>query len=377
MTYRRGAAGMRRWGGVVLAGAVAVGGLLVPQAHAATTIRSALTLVGGEDPTIDPLNPAIAEARWAAPSTRRIDITGLDPARFPESVAGAGGPCITTMSVGSLSGEADIIADPTLPGTNTAGLRDAGPGADGQLAKVDIVCDFLDGATLVHHETHWAGELGFAPVASLPSSVAFDALRVGSLSDPQTVTLTNIGNVPMSVTSVQLSGAGASQFGLVDNQCGGVSLDPNASCVVSVNFAPTKAGNLAASLVFSDNAPGGTQSVSLSALGLEPNIVITPDHLRFGDQLLLLGTTVRTIKVTNTGNMDLTLGAWKLTGDPDFTIVSDTCSNAIVAANGTCSLTVQFQPLLLGARTALIDAVSDAPASAQHAISINGTGKLI
>ena len=46
-------------------------------------MRSAFTLVSGENPTIDPLNPAVAEARWQSP-VRRVSIFRMDGGKIAE-----------------------------------------------------------------------------------------------------------------------------------------------------------------------------------------------------------------------------------------------------------------------------------------------------
>jgi hypothetical protein len=367
----------RRLGGLVLAGAMAVGGMITPQAHAAAAGRNFLSLVGGEDPTFDPLNPATAEVR-SQPPVRRIDLFKMDAARFPASVAGNAAPCVATLSIGSLSGTAPVVVDPIIVGATTAGLRDNTAPTDGQLEKADIVCDWTDaGGALQHHEAHFAGEWGFAPLASVSSPLQFDALRVGDVSADQVVTLTNVGNTSMRVASAQLAGAAANAFALTSNGCTGANLAPNEACSVAVHFAPLARGDLSAALVFTDNTPDGAQSVALAGTGLEPNILISPTEVRFGNTMILLGSSVQTIRVTNTGNMDLSLGVWALTGDADFKIVADSCSNQVIAASGSCSVTMQFQPVLPGAHSAVIDAVSDAPTSAQHSISLSGSGIIL
>ncbi len=57
-----------------------------------------------------------------------------------------------------------------------------------------------------------------------------------------------------------------------------------------------------------------------------------------------------------------------------FAIVaaSDTCSGQILASGATCSFTVRFTPVNIGARTAFVTA--SAARAARAALSLTGTG---
>jgi hypothetical protein len=88
---------------------------------------------------------------------------------------------------------------------------------------------------------------------------------VGKTSAAQNVTLTNTGNGALSIGSIALAGTAPTQF-TETNTCG-ASLDAAKSCTISVVFAPTSAGNQAATLTITDDAIGSPQSVPLSGAG--------------------------------------------------------------------------------------------------------------
>ncbi|HEX8997896.1 MAG TPA: choice-of-anchor D domain-containing protein [Ktedonobacterales bacterium] len=109
-----------------------------------------------------------------------------------------------------------------------------------------------------------------APVTTIsPTSVSFGTQTVGASTAAQTVTLTNSGNAPMSVTGIALSGTNAGDFAQT-NTCptGASTLAAGASCSISVTFTPTATGSRVASLTITDNAAGSPQSVSLSGNAL-------------------------------------------------------------------------------------------------------------
>jgi hypothetical protein len=108
---------------------------------------------------------------------------------------------------------------------------------------------------------------GLAPGAALsPTSLIFSAQTVGTSSGPQTVTLTNTGNVSLNITQISTS-ADFSQTNLCS-----ASLAAGSSCQISVIFTPTAAGNQTGSVTFADNASGVPQTVALSGTGSTTNL---------------------------------------------------------------------------------------------------------
>jgi fibronectin type 3 domain-containing protein len=91
-------------------------------------------------------------------------------------------------------------------------------------------------------------------------------------SAAQTVTLSNTGNAPLSITSLAFTGTNASDFDQ-SNTCGS-SLAAGANCTIVVMFTPSVTGTEAASLSVSDNASGSPQSVPLSGAGTH-DVILT------------------------------------------------------------------------------------------------------
>ncbi|HXJ91937.1 MAG TPA: choice-of-anchor D domain-containing protein [Terriglobia bacterium] len=105
------------------------------------------------------------------------------------------------------------------------------------------------------------------PLASLsPASIAFGNQAVNSTSAAKTVTLTNTGNTAMTISGIAIAGTNPHHFKETTN-CGS-TLNAGASCTISATFAPLAAGSLAATVTVTDNAPGSSQSVSLSGTGV-------------------------------------------------------------------------------------------------------------
>src|SRR5260370_20878674 len=114
-----------------------------------------------------------------------------------------------------------------------------------------------------------------AQVVSLsPTSLSFGNQQVGMGSTPQAITLTNTGNVSLSVTNIKISSSNTADFSQTNN-CP-FSLAANASCTINVVFAPTKTGNRSSTVKFTDNAPGSPQTVPISCTRMAPFAMLSP-----------------------------------------------------------------------------------------------------
>jgi hypothetical protein len=113
------------------------------------------------------------------------------------------------------------------------------------------------------------------PIASVSApALSFGNLQVGSVAQlPVTLTNTGTGSTPMAITGIAVTGAGFTRVGALPGNCG-TTLAAGASCIITVQFAPTTGngggGNRVGSLVVTDNSgnvPGSTQAVALSGTG--------------------------------------------------------------------------------------------------------------
>jgi len=112
-----------------------------------------------------------------------------------------------------------------------------------------------------------AGSSAGQPAVKLSASaLSFGEVGVGTSSKPQSVTLTNNGSAPLSITSAMLAGPQAASFTLDAGGCSTTSLAPGASCSATVVFHPSAGGGASAQLAFTDNASGSPHVVSLSGV---------------------------------------------------------------------------------------------------------------
>ena len=211
-----------------------------------------------------------------------------------------------------------------------------------------------------------------------PTNLSLGTLQVGTPSTPQMITLTSNGAEALSINSIVVSGADASEFLETDTCQTPAVLQPNKFCSVSITFTPASPGPQSATLMITDNAPGSPQSVSLSGAGVAPPppapvATIASNPANFAT--ITQGTTSSpmTITLTNTGNATLHISSVVVGGNNpgDFANAPSNCSGAALAANAACTFSVTFAPLAAGQRTETIT-VSDDAANSPQLINVAG-----
>lgn len=119
---------------------------------------------------------------------------------------------------------------------------------------------------------------GVAPPGFSPSTqtISFGYQLKTVTSNATGVTVTNNGASNLNISGVAISGANANDFGVTSNSCTGITLMPGLTCTVDATFTPSTTGDETAMLVFTDNVPGGPQSVGLSGTGTDFSIGLAP-----------------------------------------------------------------------------------------------------
>ena len=88
----------------------------------------------------------------------------------------------------------------------------------------------------------------------------------GTTSAAQSLTLTNTGSAPLTISSIAINGDFAQT-----NACG-TSVAAGASCTITVTFTPTAAGTRSAMVTITDNATDSPHTVALSGTGTDFSI---------------------------------------------------------------------------------------------------------
>jgi hypothetical protein len=207
-----------------------------------------------------------------------------------------------------------------------------------------------------------------APSVSLsPGSLQFASQAVGSISSPQTVLLRNMGNAPLSITSI----TGNGDFAETDT-CNG-SVPSAGSCTISVTFSPTAQGARSGSIAVDDNAAGTPHTVTLYGVGEGGNPIpyaaLMPSALTFLDVPVGRPSLPQSVTLTNAGNAFLSISSLQISGDFSET---NTCTSSL-APGAVCTISIVFTPTAQGSRSGNL-AISDNAQDNPQTVNLVGTG---
>jgi MYXO-CTERM domain-containing protein len=173
-----------------------------------------------------------------------------------------------------------------------------------------------------------------------PSSLAFGDVRRGSDSDALQLTVRNQGGMTMTVSSMSITGTGASAYAMVSGATPPYTVAPNGSSVHTVRCNPATTGAKPATLTIASNDPATpNKTVPLSCNGIDSNLALSPSPAVF--TTTRVGEPVdRTITIANSGAATSTLDSVSVTGD--MIMMAGPSGPLTLAANGG-STTVQVR----------------------------------
>lgn len=209
------------------------------------------------------------------------------------------------------------------------------------------------------------------------ASLQFAPTNVGQNSEVLSFNLSNPSPLPVTFIGMGIT-EGASEFAQ-SNNCG-TSLAPGASCTVSVQLTPVSKN--VSSGTWAVESSLGVQYVTLTGQGTAPAGSIDGDvgtpttpgsggtgtgpvddgfthyAITFLDTEVGASSAIRNVKFTNKGDGPLTvLGVSIASGETDFA-QSNNCGGTL-APGAYCTLSLQFTPSALAARTGGIALLSD------------------
>jgi hypothetical protein len=130
-----------------------------------------------------------------------------------------------------------------------------------------------------------------------PASLTFPPQAIGTTSSALQATMTNTGGAPLTFTSI---GRPGDFYG--SHQCP-LTLQPGASCTITVTMTPTAAGPRKGNVVITDNAPDSPQRLLLTGTGSGTGSIIlslSPSSLDFGSVTMGSTSSPQTVTVTVT-----------------------------------------------------------------------------
>ncbi|MDT8323149.1 MAG: choice-of-anchor D domain-containing protein, partial [Bacteroidota bacterium] len=194
------------------------------------------------------------------------------------------------------------------------------------------------------------------------ASVDFGEVDVGS-SSSETITLTNAGGTPMTITSVTSSDP---HFSLTTDSS---TISAKSSAMARVRFQPTSKDTLSAHIVLESNSIFGPDTVFVSGWG-SASAAIKLDYtaMNFGS-VKTGGSKSIALNISNPGNDTLVISDIS-TDHPDFTVA---ISSRVLAPGSSFLDTVRFSPTDPVAVTGELTLTSNAPTS-PTVLPLSGTG---
>ncbi len=228
---------------------------------------------------------------------------------------------------------------------------------------------------------------GLAPqIVITPSSWTFPTQNVGTSSTAAQLTVLNVGNYPLTISALQISGDYSQT-----NDCMGY-VGPNASCKVWVTFTPTLNGNRTGTLTFTDNAAASPQTVLLSGTGVGPDVTISPSPVVFGGQTLV-GSTSSPMAVTYKDTGSNVVSVLSIAAPTAEFTQTNNCpyqlpgggywqggygqgayGQGVLVPGAYCTITVRFSPLATGTRTGTLVIYDSASGGWPRTVTLSGLG---
>ena len=174
-----------------------------------------------------------------------------------------------------------------------------------------------------------------------PTSLTFPSLPVGTVSSPQTLTITNQGGIALAVKSVTVQ----APFSETDT-CVGAIINSGAGCTISLRFAPDQIGPESGTLAINANVPGGQLLIPVSGAGLAAGIVTaSPGNLDFGSVAVGSTSTLLPVTIENSGSNSVALTS--VTATAPFSVAANPCGSSLVG-HSACSISIAFTPTAPG-----------------------------
>jgi hypothetical protein len=196
-----------------------------------------------------------------------------------------------------------------------------------------------------------------------PLELDFGPVGVGDSSASQSVTITNLGDAPLT----DFAGGAPADSQFHAGQTCAPAVAPGESCQYVFTFSPTAAGTFTASSNSSTNA--GSFSITLHGTGVGAGLTVSPTSLDFGSVRTGNTSPEQSVTVRNTGLAPLTDFAGGGVSPP-FS-AGQTCAPA-VAPGGSCQYVFSFSPTAAGTFKATSNSSTNA---GSFSIDLQGRGR--
>ncbi len=292
----------------------------------------------------------------------------------------------------------DVTFTPLVSGVQTATLSIANNDADESPFTFNIAGDPRGplGGTLRANGFSIIANNDLTPDAADATDFGNQDVAAGAATSTYILSVNGFGASIFGANAVTLTGSSAfsvtQQLPLQGPNPGGLAF---AQTSFQIAFDPSVNGLQTATVTMNSNIPGmnpmvfAIQGTGTGGATPAPEIAVegngteissgdsTPsptDDTDFGNLDQTVSTLTRSFTIQNTGNGVLTLGAnaVSLTGSGDFTISIQPPTS--IAASGSTTFSLTFDPSSLGARTATVSIANNDADEAPYTFAVSGTG---
>lgn len=209
------------------------------------------------------------------------------------------------------------------------------------LSSPDIVS--LTGTAAAITSSSPASSAVLASYAVSTEALTFPPTGIGSLSAPQTVTVTNNGTRALTFGAP----VAPSDFPTTST-C--ATLLPGDTCTLTIAFSPTAGASSAARadvVQLASNGAAALDFISVSGSAGASPLALSPTSVQFGAIGVGVSSTA-TLTITNPGTSPVTF--YGVTASGGFSIASSSCppNGGTLAAGASCSLTIAITPTAPG-----------------------------
>ena len=204
-------------------------------------------------------------------------------------------------------------------------------------------------------------------VTQSATSLLFGRLPDGTISNSQSVTISNFQSTPLTVSNVAITGPFTQT-----NNCT-PSIPANLTCTITVRFSPTVSGNQFGTLTITESDPGTPITVNLSGTG--GSLTSSVGTLALGSVALQSSSAPMPVTITNPTSSPVTITGASIGGTQDFGEFSQTnnCAGSLLQ-NATCTVQVTFSPLHIGLATLPVVKIFYSAPDSPLIVHLSGTG---
>lgn len=215
-----------------------------------------------------------------------------------------------------------------------------------------------------------------------PAQITFGAVAcAGSVLD-QTLTATNDGTAPVTISNVALGPGSSPAFSVLPVQTLPITLQPGAqvSFTIQLNGSGAPAGPVTGTVVVTSDDPKSPQSVPVTGTIGSGQLTLGTSALGFGgvpvDNRTAPDSATMPLIVSNTGSCPLSITGLTVSGPnaADFNPIAPPAFPVSIPAGSDLTFSIGYNPSSAGDGSATLAIASNDPATPSANVSLSGSG---